>query len=231
MSEIIGDLARTMLSPEMEADLSGALAASKAAGQPWRVLGNASPIARMLVPDVAALGIDPSRNRNPDQFGKGPDLLWTGKWNLPFYTDTWDGYPAARERLYGLAQAQGVRDLLVLTGDSHSFWMNTLADAAGLPMGLELGTAGITSPGDFVESGWDQETATRLDRLFEQELPEVVWTDNLHQGYVRVTLTHNGARADFVAVDTVLVPEFRAFVLRSTGIARQGETLVYSEPA
>lgn len=231
MADVIGNPSRTMLSPEMEADLSAALAASKADGQPWRLIGNASPIARMLVPDLAALGIDPARNRDPASFGQGPDLLWTGRWNLPFYTDTWDGYPAARERLYALAQAAGVNDLIFLTGDSHSFWMNTLADASGQPMGLELGTAGITSPGDFVETGWDAETSARLDRLFAQELEEVVWTDNLHQGYVRVDLTPTGARADFVAVDTVLLPQFRAFSLRATGIAREGDRLVYTDPA
>lgn len=230
MSEVIGDPERGMLSPAMEADLSTALAASKATGQPWRVLGNASPMARMLVPDVAALGIDPGRNLRGATLGQSPDLFWTGRWNLPFYTDTWDGYPAARERLYGLCRGIGVEDLLVLTGDSHSFWMNRLFDGQGRPMGLELGTAGISSPGDFVESGWDLETAARLDRLFETQLDEVVWTDNLHQGYVRVVLEPHAATADFVAVDTVLTKTYRAAVLRSTQIVRVNETLAYQEP-
>ncbi len=227
MSEVIGDPARGMLSPAMEADLRTALEASKATGQPWRVIGNASPMARMLVPDVAALGIEPARNLKGATLGQSPDLFWTGRWNLPFYTDTWDGYPAARERLYGLCQGAGVEDLLVLTGDSHSFWMNRLFDGEGRPMGLELGTAGISSPGDFVESGWDLETADRLDRLFESQLEEVVWTDNLHQGYVRVVLEPHVATADFVAVDTVLTDSYRPGVLRSTRIVRVDGTLDY----
>lgn len=230
MAEVIGDPARRMLSPAMERSLDGALRASSAAGQPWRILGNASPIARMQVPDLLGAGIDPARRQGYDPMAApSPDLMWTARWTLPFYTDTWDGYPAARERLYDLCRAAGVTDLLVLTGDSHSFWMNQLADAAGRPMGLELGTAGVTSPGDFDESGWDPETSARLDEIFAAQLDEVVWTNNRHQGYVRVVLTPGAGRADFVAVGTVLRPETRTRVIRSTGMVRNGVTLSYVE--
>ena len=72
-----------------------------------------------------------------------------GKADLPIYLDTWDGYPWARERLYALLAETGVTDALVLTGDSHAFWLNALHNTAGAPRGLELGTTGITSPGGF----------------------------------------------------------------------------------
>lgn len=228
MREVIGDPERRMLSGPMERELAVALRASVAQGQPWRMIGNASPMARMLVPDVAALGIDPARMRGGESLGARPDLFWTGRWNLPFYTDTWDGYPAARERFYALCREAGVRDLLVLTGDSHSFWMNRLFDDAGAAMGLELGTAGISSPGDFVESGWDAETSSRLDAIFAEQLPEVEWTDNAHQGYVRVHLERDGARAAFVAVDTVLTQDYRTDLLRETKLVRDGESLRYA---
>lgn len=228
MRDVIGDPTRRMLSPAMEAHIGASLAQSVAAGQPWRLLGSASPIARMLVPDLAALGVLPAKQRGYDpKAAPTPDLLWTAKWNLPFYTDTWDGYPAARERLYATCATAGARDLLVLAGDSHSFWMNELFDASGARMGVELGTAGVTSPGDFVESGWDDETARRLDRAFET-LDEVVWTDNFHQGYVRVELTPDVARATAVAVRTVLTPDASTFDLRTARIVRKDGTLVYA---
>ena len=228
MRNVIGDPTRRMISTQLETYLRGALERSVAARQPWRVLGNASPMARMLVPDLAALGVDPKRNRSFDPAKPAsPDLMWTARWNLPFYTDTWDGYPAARERLYDLCRGVGADDLLVLTGDSHSFWMNQLKDAAGRRMGLEIGTAGVTSPGDFVESGWDDETARRLDRAFET-LDEVVWTDNFHQGYVRVELTHAEGAAAFVAVDTVLSPDYRTRLLRTARIQRRGGSLAFA---
>ena len=94
-------------------------------------------------------------------------------------------------------------------------------------MGLEIGTAGISSPGDFVESGWEAPTAEQLDRVFEKALDEVIWTDNMHQGYVRVELTKESGTATFIAVDTVLQPDYRATVLRTAPIVRSDNTIAY----
>ena len=228
MRDVIGDPNRRMLSERMESALSDSLSASVAAGQPWRLIGNPSPIARMLVPDVAAYGIDPAKAPKGEAPGEGTNLFWKAQWNLPFYTDTWDGYPAARESFYALSRAAGAEDLLFLTGDSHSFWANQLFDDEGRPMGLELGTAGVTSPGDFVDTGWDAETAEALDRVFEQALEEVRWTDNMHQGYVRVVLTQAQADVAYVAVDTVLLPDYRTEVIRTETVVKDGKTLRFA---
>tara|TARA_R110001599_G_scaffold327681_1_gene540746 strand:+ start:2778 stop:4451 length:1674 start_codon:yes stop_codon:yes gene_type:complete len=228
MSDVIGAPNRRMLSDRMEAALADGLSASVAAGQPWRLIGNPSPIARMLVPDVAAYGIDPAKAPKGEAPGEGANLFWKAQWNLPFYTDTWDGYPAAREAFYALSRAAGAEDLLFLTGDSHSFWANQLFSGEGRPMGLELGTAGVTSPGDFVDTGWDAETAEALDRVFEQALEEVRWTDNMHQGYVRVVLTQAQADVAYVAVDTVLLPDYRTEVIRTETVVKDGKTLRFA---
>lgn len=227
MAEIIGDPSRRMISEGMEEELRRAFATSKALGQPWRMIGNASPMARMLVPDIAAHGIGTAEAPEGELPGQGPNLFWKARWNLPFYTDTWDGYPVARQNFYQLCQDAGVRDLLVLTGDSHSFWANQLFDDHGVSMGLEIGTAGISSPGDFVETGWKGDAPSRLDRIFETALPEVRWTDNLHQGYVRTVLTRDMARVDFIAVETVLLPTAKARIIRSETIASRAGVLSY----
>ncbi len=229
MADVIDDPSRKMISAGMKDALSEGLTASVSSGQPWRLIGNASPIARMWVPDIAAYGVDPAKAPAGEVPGAGANLLWKGQWNLPFYTDTWDGYPAAREDFYALCRDVGVQDLLVLTGDSHSFWANTLFDASGNSMGLELGTAGVSSPGDFVETGWDMETAAQLDRVFEEALDEVRWTDNLHQGYVRVVLTRENAHVDFVAVQTVLLEDRSTTTIRSEVIERRGGALAYRD--
>jgi len=178
---------------------------------------------------VAALGIVPAKAPKGEAPGEGPNLFWKGKWNLPFYTDTWDGYPAAREAFYALSREAGAEDLLFLTGDSHSFWSNAVCDGEGRPMGLELGTAGVSSPGDFIETGWDTETAEKLDRIFAQALDEVRWTDNFHQGYVRVELTRAKADVAFVAVDTVLLPTYRVATVREETVVRDGQTITFAD--
>lgn len=224
--EALGAPGRTMLAPELEADLSAAWQNSKRLNQPWRLIGNPMPIARTRVPDVVALGVIPDPATQAKPLPAAQDLAWKGKWNLPFYPDTWDGYEWARERLYSQARSAGVNDLVFLTGDSHSFWANRLADAAGQSMGVELGTAGITSPGDFVESGFDPVTAAKLDQAFAEHNPEVVWTDNLHQGYVRLVLTHGHGRASFVAVNTITSPVYSTRVISRWSLRKTANELL-----
>ena len=79
---------------------------------------------------------------------------------------------------------------------------------------------------DFWRSySFGEELSPLLDRAFEVHNPEVVWTDNMHQGYVRLELEKAGALASFVAVDTILEPDYRSFTLRRFPIRRDGGTV------
>lgn len=232
--DVLGEAGRAMISRECEEALQRSLRASVAAGQKWRLLGNAIPMARTDVPDLVALGVlpDPFAADAPyaseGALENARALALKGRAGLPFYPDTWDGYPWARERLYAQSRATGAGDLIVLTGDSHSFWANSLKDAEGRPAGVELGTAGITSPGDFVESGFGDDLSRQLDLAFAQHCPEIDWTDNMHQGYVRLELARDAALATFVAVDTISDRDFRAFILNRLRIERNGEGLAFA---
>ncbi len=231
--EVLEAPGRRMISAECEADLARSLKQSVAAGQPWRLIGNAIPIARTDVPDLVKLGIlpDPEAPGAPYSeaaLGNAKQLAAKGRAGLPFYPDTWDGYPWAREQLYDLSRKVGAGDLIFLTGDSHSFWANSLKDAAGRPAGLELGTAGITSPGDFVESGFGDALSRALDQAFADHIPEVVWTDNMHQGYVRLVLASDQAEASFIAVDTITSRAFRPFIVKRLAISRDAEGIRFT---
>ncbi|MDE8652908.1 alkaline phosphatase D family protein [Novosphingobium album (ex Liu et al. 2023)] len=236
--DVLGEPGRRLLAPELEADLEVALAASVKAGQPWRLIGNPMVIARCDVPDLAALGLVPdpypalatATLADLARAAESPAtiLAWKGHWNLPFYPDTWDGYPWARERLYALSRRVGAGDLVFLSGDSHSFWANRLKDDAGRPAGIEIGTAGISSPGDFIDSGFAPDTARKLDAAFAEHVPEIVWTDNMHQGYVRIELERERGLASFIGVDTVLSPDYRTFTIRRAPFARQGASVDFT---
>lgn len=231
--EVLGAPGRRMISAECEADLARSLEQSVAGQQPWRLIGNAIPIARTDVPDLVALGIlpDPTAPGAPyaqSALNNAKTLAAKGRAGLPFYPDTWDGYPWARERLYDLSRGAGAGDLIFFTGDSHSFWANSLRDAAGRSVGIELGTAGITSPGDFVESGFGDALSRALDQAFIDHIPEVIWTDNMHQGYVRLDLQRAAAEVTFIAVDTVRDTAFRPIIVNRFGIARDSDGIRFA---
>ena len=217
---------RTMLSTDMESFLSRELERSKREGTAWRLIGNAIPMARTPVPNLTEMGI--TMPKEPGVVpGVSADLVWKGKWGLPLYLDTWDGYPWAREQLYSLCAACGISDLLVLTGDSHSFWANTLTNGDGQNFGVEIGAAGVTSPGDFIEQGFDPSTAEQIDEAFATQIPDVRWTSNLYQGYVRLVITASGGTADYIAVSTVNTRQYRTSVVRQERIAREGQSLKF----
>ena len=57
----------------------------------------------------------------------------------------------------------------------------------------------------------------------------MVWTDNLHQGFVRLMLTPQGGQADFVAVDTVLSRRYRTRTIKSYALRRAEAGLALEE--
>jgi alkaline phosphatase D len=222
---VLGDPSRNMLSKKMEAYLSESLTKAQN-NQRWKLIANQIPIARTHIPvlndPVFKALIETPNNPLAKEWAAAARL---GELDLPFYMDTWDGYPVARQRFYELCQAAGTSDLVVLTGDSHAFWQNQLFDDSGKAMGVELGTTGISSPGDFLRLG--KTGSDLLDNLVAEKNKEVVWTDNSHNGYIRLLLTHANATADYVAVSTVLEPNYSIKLVKSVDIIKQDNSLIY----
>jgi alkaline phosphatase D len=101
------DPRRTMLGGEQEAWLAAGLRASKAR---WNVLAQQTLMA-------------PSSQLPSD----GPE---GGR----FWTDGWDGYPAARRRLLDTLAASGAANPLMLGGDVHTFYASELRPDFGRPV-------------------------------------------------------------------------------------------------
>ncbi|MEO1018921.1 MAG: alkaline phosphatase D family protein [Pseudomonadota bacterium] len=223
VADELGNPDRRMLSATVEEHIRTSLAASIEQGQTWRLIGSASPLARFMLPDFVAAGI-PEDAFPPD----AEYMIPNGKWNLPWYSDTWDGYPVAREAFYQLARDAGAQDLLVLTGDTHNFFANELYNDAGEPVGVEIGATGIGSPGEFRDAGFPPELVERIDAIFAEGMDEVRWTESIHNGYVRIMLTHDAADVTYVGVDTVLIPDYNLVEVHRERIVKSGATLAYS---
>ena len=227
IKNVLGEPNRRMLSPECEEFVVEALDDSLQSGVPWRLIGNQIPMARTCVPPLD----DPLfANRQTDDSdpvaAELAKLQKMGRYRLPIYLDTWDGYDWAREAFYRSAKNVGATDLLVLTGDSHSFWANKLRASDGDPMGLEIGTAGITSPGDFVAFG--DEGAKRMDRLLAKHNDEIVWTDGRHPGYVRLVLERDQGSIDYLTVTDILSQNYQVNTLKSKTIKRGEGQLTFA---
>ncbi|SFD52502.1 alkaline phosphatase D family protein [Massilia yuzhufengensis] len=97
--EALRDPRRTMLGGEQEAWLEAGLATSRAT---WNILAQQTLMAQSSSVPI----IKPDDGR--------------------FWTDGWDGYPAARKRLLDSIVRQGAHNPLVLGGDVHGFYTTSL---------------------------------------------------------------------------------------------------------
>ncbi|KQX53197.1 MULTISPECIES: alkaline phosphatase D family protein [unclassified Streptomyces] len=116
--------------------------------------------------------------------------------------DSWDGYPASRQRVLAGARAAGVENLMVLTGDVHvGYGLDIKADfrdPSSRTVGTEIVATSITSG----KNGSDR--PSNYDRL-TQANPHLKFY-NGRRGYVTVALGEDGARADFRTVPYVTTP-------------------------
>ncbi|MCX5396659.1 alkaline phosphatase [Streptomyces sp. NBC_00102] len=116
--------------------------------------------------------------------------------------DSWDGYPASRQRVLDGAESAGVDNLLVLTGDVHVAYGFDLKkdfdDPSSRTVGTEIVTSSITSGqnGSVKPANWNNQMTAN---------PHLKFYDG-RRGYALVTLERDHARADFRAVDAVTTP-------------------------
>jgi len=224
---VVGAADRRLLSQEMERFLAEELAESVESNRRWRIIGNQSVMAKRIAPNLDNAFFAALRNQlDDDARGLLDRLTQLGNLALPLDLDSWNGYPAAMERFYQISKDAGARDLLVLAGDSHSFWQNALYDAAGESMGVELGATAISAPRSIRDLG--EEGLKRFDELNAANNKEVIWTDGRYRGFIRLEIDHDGARADYVTVSDVESLDYDVQIVRSVDIENRDGKLRYA---
>jgi alkaline phosphatase D len=160
------DPKRTLLGAEQEAWLLEALGTSPAR---WNVLSQQTLMAQL--------------DRQP-----GPEQT--------FWTDGWDGYPAARARLLTFLADQRPTNPLILGGDVHSHWVCDLKpdfdDPHSPVVATEFCGTSITSQGPPQE---------RTDAL-RAENPHVKYANSAKRGYVRLDITPERCEAHLCGLDS-----------------------------
>jgi alkaline phosphatase D len=175
----LNDPTRSLLGAAQEAWMFDALRASRDAGTPWRLLGQQIMFSRAVPPERPVLR-----------------------------PDAWDGYQAARDRVFDFLEAERVRDVAILSGDAHSSWAFDVprnpwsgyepATGEG-SLAVELLAPAISSPPLF-----DNPTLRERAPLLRALLPHLKFLEGEHRGYVLLDITRERVQADWYHVPGVL---------------------------
>ncbi len=173
----IRDRSRSMLGAAQEAWLEKAMSESKAG---WNILAQQTLMAQL------------DRKRNGVR---------------QFWTDGWDGYPAARKRLLDFFHGKQIANPVVIGGDVHTHWVADLKpdfdDEKSPVVASEFCGTSITSQG----AAQKQVEMRLLDN------PHIKYGRGDHRGYVRMSIAGGGLNAELIGLDSVKKPETRAEVL------------------
>jgi alkaline phosphatase D len=167
---------RQLLGPLQEDWLADNLRDSTAAGRAWQILGQQVMFAPQIPRGKPAVN-----------------------------NDSWEGYRAARTRVFDMAAHANVKHLVVLTGDVHSPWAFDLSrdpfDAHQYDprtgkgaVGTEIVTAAVTSPNPLAPE--------RIPALFSAR-PHLRYVASGDRGYVVIDITSDQLQADWWAVPTI----------------------------
>ncbi len=193
---------RTLLGEQQEAWLANLIATSARSGIRWQVLAQQLVMGTLNSPAEAATWIPagaPEYIRA--RFAVAQAAAAAG---LPLNLDAWDGYPAARSRLLGAAQAAGA-NLVTLSGDSHNGWAFDHSHGS-CAAGVEFAGMSVTSPG--FETYVPVPPANVAAALVRAN-PGLRWADTGRRGYMAVELTRENATAIWRMWDSVRNPEAR----------------------
>ena len=189
--------AQTMLGAAQERWLAAGMRRSVRAGKPWQVLAQEVILGPRILPPVAEAqmpAVAPAWVRD-----RVSASVTAGRLGLPWGMDSWDGYPAARDRLLSAARAADA-NLLVLAGDSHNAWAFDL-EHRGERVGVEMAGHSVTSPGAESELPWVR--PGELAAAMVSANPQLKWCDTSQRGYLALDLTPQAATGEWRFLTTI----------------------------
>ncbi len=195
--------ARSIMGGVQEQWLEQELARSASAGIPWQLVGQQLLMGKLNVPQFGDEDFDPAQ-RDAVLNGRYGMLRTRGQQGLPYNLDAWDGYPANRRRALD-AFAARASNVVVLAGDTHSSWAFNLANDAGEPVAVEIGTPSVTSPGfeNFLPLPEAQVVEATM-----QASPELVYMKPLGRGWVALDVTRERMSASWHFVSSVTQADY-----------------------
>ena len=228
-NSILWDESREMLGGAQLDYLKRTFKNSVSNGQPWRLIANQVTMAKVTAPDLNPHVTEEDIADLEQQWDQARAFVKSSALGLPLNFDAWDGYPAARERFYDMARDAGDTGMLVVTGDTHTWWANDLVDRDGRHMGVELGTHSVTSPSPYAKSFLGGKGA-EYALLTNKENKDVRYLSGEHHGFIELTITHDKAHAEYKAVDNIESGEYNAFTKVAFDVKKTSTGAKFSNP-
>lgn len=214
-NDVLGDPSREMFGKIQEDFIVGALKSSKEDGKIWRVIANQVIMGRLLTPDLEPYVDEAAILAIEKDWPGVRDMVVLSKYNLPVYPDSWDGYPAARNRFYDRLIENDVQDIFVLTGDAHEFWMNDLSTETGDKVGVEVVTTSVSSETLIKYMGGG---TADYALLLTQANEDARYYNPLHNGYSDITFGKNSADVRLIAISNTQSLEYSASQVASFSV-------------
>lgn len=220
--EILWSKDRELLGAAQIDYLRGALKSSMDKGQAWRLIANQVIMAKVTAPNLEPHLTEGDLAELEAQWDQARAFVKFSTLGLPTNLDAWDGYPAARERFYDVVrETSGADGLLVVTGDTHTWWANDLVAKDGAHVGVELGCHSVTSPSPYRKEFLGGKGA-EYALLTGQDNEDVRYISGEDHGYIALTVARDEVDARFVAVSTIESPHYDAFEKAGFTIRKSG---------
>ena len=159
----------------------------------WQILAQQVIMGPMMLPETMTQWFADPATLDAEARQELEIAAMLGRADVPARFDRWDGYPAARNRLLGAAQAAGA-NLITLSGDSHNAWAYNLS-ANGKPAGVEFAGQSVSSFG--MERRFTADS-TRIAADLLARNPELKWCDTQHRGYMTIDITPDAVEAEWL---------------------------------
>ncbi|MFT6045642.1 MAG: alkaline phosphatase D, partial [Arenicella sp.] len=222
-NELLDDPQRQLLGGTQEQWLSTALRDSKEKKIPWQILGQQILMGNLCMPDISKL-LDYEKGLPASTVDA---IIGLGKLNIPFNTDTWDGYNATRQRVLQSFK-HDANNVISLAGDTHNSWAFDLIPSGETEaVAVEMATSSISSPG--LESYLSNDQPEELSRQLVEHNPQLVYQNSHQRGWLKLTITAEHATGQWHYVSTVKSKLYKAIKGPSYRVAVDEHRLALAE--
>jgi len=164
----------------------------------WSVIGQQILLSPTVLPKIFSK-LD--KNLFPNFLHK---YLKIGGMDIPYNTDSWDGYPRERNKLLKILSKS--QSSIVLTGDTHNSWISNLYNDMHNFIGVEIAAPSITSPNSV---DIFRNKTVDIDKDFIKYNKNLKWTNGSGKGFVKLTIEFNQIEVKFIYVNTVKSRDYK----------------------